>query len=155
MFSLVKLWLQLNGCVLNDEMWRVESARWRCSETYNIQDEEWRMRGVAFSVKNGGNMIKLWESLSPSLWYNVFISASDLLLCFDFLNCNWSVLMRAPRTCGSDLRIMLLGSSSSLTVRQRGKAFTVYKCEVVPQARLLCLQLFSCLIQLSAVLNST
>jgi hypothetical protein len=36
--------------------------------------------------------------------------------------------------------IILFGSSNSLTVRQMGKAFTVYKSEVVPQA---CLQLFS------------
>ena len=33
----------------------------------------------------------------------------------------------------TELRIILFGSSSSLTVRQRQKAFTVYKSEVVPQ----------------------
>ena len=37
-----------------------------------------------------------------------------------------------------DLRIMLIGSSSSLIVRQWGKALTVYKSEVVPQACLPC-----------------
>jgi hypothetical protein len=42
---------------------------------------------------------------------------------------------------------MVFGSSSSLTLRQRGGAFTVYKSEVVPQARLLCLRLISCLLE--------
>ena len=40
---------------------------------------------------------------------------------------------------------MRFGSSSSLTVRQWGKIFTVYISDVVPQARLPCLRLFSCL----------
>ena len=36
----------------------------------------------------------------------------------------------------AELRIMLIGSSSSLTVRQRGKAFAVWKISKVPQSHL-------------------
>jgi hypothetical protein len=52
------------------------------------------------------------------------------------------------------LRIVLFGSSSSLTVRQRGNEFTVCKSEVVSQARLPCFRVFSCLPPLTKKLRS-
>ena len=53
--------------------------------------------------------------------------------------------------CFAEWRIVLCGSSSSLTARQRGNGFIVYNLEGVPQARL---QLFSCLLLCTLIVLS-
>ena len=72
------------------------------NEIYNIQDSAWRMEGAELRGKNVGDIIKsLFASLLVWTYfylvtYNFFISASDLLLYFDLINCNCAVVMRAP-----------------------------------------------------------
>jgi hypothetical protein len=58
---------------------------------------------------------------------------------------HFSFIARACIHILSELRIVPYGSSSSPTVRQRESGCTAFNLEGVPQARLPCLQLFSCL----------